>query len=130
MLLTLSILDETTAGERQSAGAFHFDRAALTLRDIIRLRVQQEVERFNQSDIEVFRGLVRPEETERILNSVREFRPILDPDKQCAKAIRAFEGNGFLVFVDDCQIASLDEPVELTAQTQLSFLKLVPLIGG
>jgi hypothetical protein len=130
MPLTLSILDETTAGERRSAGTFQFNTAALTLREIIYLRVQQEVERFNQSEFEVFQGLIQPEETERILNGVRERRPFLDGEKQYAKAVAAFKGNGFLVFVDDHQIIDLDKPIHLTAQTKLTFLKLVPLIGG
>ena len=129
MPFTLSILDETTTGGRQSAGAFQFDTAAPTLREIIRLRVQQEVDRFNQTDREVFRGLVQPEESERILNGVRE-RPFLDWQKQYAKAIASFNGNGFLVFIDDRQITDLDEAVQLTPQTQVTFLKLVPLIGG
>jgi hypothetical protein len=127
--LILSILDETTAGERRSAGDFHFDTSTSTLRELIRRRVQQEVDRFNQSDYEVFQGLIQPEETERMLNGVRE-RPILDWQKQYAKAITAFKGNGFLVLVDDRQITDLDEPLHLTAQTKVAFLKLVPLVGG
>jgi hypothetical protein len=67
MPLILSIFYETTAGERCSAGAFQFDAATLTLRELIRVFVQQEVKRFNESKSEVFRGLVQPEESERIL---------------------------------------------------------------
>ena len=129
MALILPILDETTAGARQSAGAFRFDTPASTVREIIRLRVQQEVDRFNNSDYEVFRGLVQPEESERILNGVRE-RPFLDWQKQFAKAIASFNGNGFLVFIDDRQITDLDEAIHLTTETKVAFLKLVPLIGG
>ena len=129
MALTLSIVDETTSGTRRSAGEFRFDTETLTLRELIRRRVQQEVERFNRSDAEVFRGLIQPEATERILNGVPE-RPILDWEKQLAKAITAFQGNGFLVLLDDRQITDLDQNLQLTAQTKVSFLKLVPLIGG
>ena len=129
MPLTLSILYETTAGERCSAGAFQFDDATLTLRELIRVFVQEEVKRFNETGAEVFRGLVQPDESERILNGVRE-RPVLDWEKQYAKAITAFKGNGFLVLLDDRQIADLDETLHLTAQSKLTFLKLVPLMGG
>ena len=129
MALTLAILDETTSGKQRSAGDFCFDAQTLTLRELIRRRVQQEVERFNRWEIEVFRGLVQPEETERILNGVRE-RPVLNWEKQFDKAIAAFEGNGFLVLVDGRQLIDLDQEVHLTPQTQVTFLKLVPLIGG
>ena len=129
MPLTLSISYETTAGERCSAGAFQFDDATLTLRELIRVFVQEEVKRFNETGAEVFRGLVQPDESERILNGVRE-RPVLDWEKQFAKAIVAFKGNGFVVFLDERQITDLDETLHLTPQSQLTFLKLVPLMGG
>ena len=129
MPLNLSITYESTAGERCNAGAFQFDDATLTLRELIRVFVQEEVKRFNESGSEVFRGLVQPDASERILNGVRE-RPVLDWEKQFDKAIAAFKGNGFLVLLDEQQITDLDETLLLTPQSQLAFLKLVPLMGG
>src|SRR5262245_47042112 len=129
MPLTLSIVYETTAGERCSAGAFQFDATTLTLRELIRVFVQEEVKRFNEAGSEIFRGLVQAEESERILNGVRE-RPVLNWEKQFDKAITAFKGNGFVVLLDDRQIDDLDETVHLTEQSKLTFLKLVPLMGG
>jgi hypothetical protein len=129
MSVTLDVFDETTSGQRHSAGAFQFDAATLTLRELIRLRVQQEVARFSAMDRDEFLGLIQPEESERILNGVRE-RPLPDWEKQFAKAITAFRGNGFLVLIDGRQITDLDETIRLTAQSQITFLKLVPLVGG
>ena len=129
MPLTLSVLDETTAGESRSAGTFQFETASLALREIIRLRVRQEVARFNEADYEVFQGLVQPEESERILNGVRT-RPVLDWQRQYTRAIAAFKVNGFLVLLDNRQITDLDETLHLTAQSKITFLRLVPLVGG
>jgi len=129
MPVTFDILDETTAGERRGAGSFDSDAEVTTVREIIRLRVRQEVERFNASDQEVFRGLIEPHETEQVLNRVRA-RRVLDWERQYASAIGAFQSNGFLVLVDDCQVTELDERVELRPETRVTFLKLVPLIGG
>jgi len=129
MPLTLSVLDEATNGERRAAGPFEFETVAITLRELIRTRVQQDVTRFNESASEPFRGLVQPEESERVLNGLPS-RPLLVWQRQLEKAIRAFSGNGFLVLVDDCQITDLDQTIELTPQSQVTFLKLVPLIGG
>jgi len=64
-----------------------------------------------------------------VLNGVRT-RPVLDAQKQLAKAIAAFKGNGFLVLLDDRQIMDLDEVLHLTAQSKITFLRLVPLVGG
>ena len=66
---------------------------------------------------------------ERILNGVRQ-RPVVDWEKQFAKAVAAFRGNGLLVLVDDRQITELDEPIDLQPETKVTFLKLVPLVGG
>jgi hypothetical protein len=129
MPLALSVHDDTTSGEIRNAGIFQFENASLTLREIIQLRVQQEVARFNKADYEMFQGLVQPEESERVLNGVRT-RPILDPQRQFTKAIAAFKGNGFLVLLDDRQIMDLDETLHLTAQSKITFLRLVPLVGG
>ena len=129
MPLTLSILYETTAGERCNAGVFQFDDATLTLRELIRVFVQEEVKSFNETGSEVFRGLVQPDESDRMLNGVRE-RPVLDWEKQFAKAIAAFKGNGFVVLLDERQMTDLDETLHLTPESQLTFLKLVPLMGG
>ena len=124
------ILDETTSGDRREAGTLACESSATTLREIIRLRVQREVERFNAAESEPFLGLLQPEETERVLNGVRPTHRTLDWERQYAHAIRAFEGNGFLVLVNDRQILDLDESIALEPQTRVTFLKLVPLIGG
>jgi len=129
MPLTLLMLDEATNGERRDAGEFKFESAAITLRELIRVRVEQDVARFNESESESFQGLVQPGEFERVLNGLGT-RPQLDWRQQFEKAVRAFKGNGFLVLVDDCQITDLDQTIQLTAQSQVTFLKLVPLIGG
>jgi hypothetical protein len=129
MPLTLSVLDEATNGERRAAGPFEFETVAITLRELIRARVQQDVKRFNESESEPFRSLVQPEESERVLNGLPS-RPLLVWQRQFEKAVRAFNGNGFLVLVDDCQVTDLDQTIHLTPQSRVTFLKLVPLMGG
>ena len=38
--------------------------------------------------------------------------------------------NGFFLLVDDRQIEDLDEEVVVTVESTISFVKLVPLVGG
>jgi hypothetical protein len=60
------------------------DAGPATLRDLIRGRLQQEVERYNQALPEIFQGLVQPEESEPILNGFRmKTKRPLDWDMQC-----------------------------------------------
>ncbi|MET9622423.1 hypothetical protein ABZZ37_16900 [Streptomyces sp. NPDC006464] len=47
-----------------------------------------------------------------------------------ARAVAAFGRNGFLVLVGDRQVEELDETVELGRDTEVTFLRLVPLAGG
>ena len=91
----------------------------------------QEVEEYNNRQPAVFRMLVQPNDTERTLNGFKFHKPhLVDPVTQYEKAIEAFEGNGFIVLVDDRQIENLDTEIALHPETSVTFLKLVPLVGG
>ncbi|MFJ7203563.1 hypothetical protein ACIQWR_08510 [Streptomyces sp. NPDC098789] len=101
---------------------------------MIRRRVFQEVAEFNarsQSQPQVFQGLVRPHDTERVLNGYALCTPRpIDPQAQTERALAAFAGNGFLVLVGDRQVTDPDEEMELPLGVEVTFLKLVPLVGG
>ncbi|CCK27928.1 hypothetical protein BN159_3549 [Streptomyces davaonensis JCM 4913] len=45
-------------------------------------------------------------------------------------ALKAFTANGLIVLVGDRQVTDLDEEVDLTADTEVTFLRLIPLAGG
>jgi len=68
---------------------------------------------------------------ERVLNG-RAVRPRrrIDPEAQTEQALKAFAGNGFLVLVGDRQVTDLDDEIELGVGTEITFLKLVALVGG
>lgn len=127
----VSFVDETTAGDRSDAWHLEIFEERLPLREVIRRRVFQEVAEYNAKGGEVFRGLVQPTDTERTLNGFKLRRPRrIDPEEQATRAMEAFSRNGFIVLVDDRQVEELDAVVELTRGTQITFLKLVPLVGG
>ncbi|WP_329022428.1 hypothetical protein [Streptomyces sp. NBC_00690] len=67
---------------------------------------------------------------ELIRRRVRQEAPGDDVDAACERAIKAFGRNGFLVLVGERQISELDEVVCLAKTTEVTFLKLVPLVGG
>jgi len=133
MLTELLIRDETTAslGKTEHSFTVHVSGEKISVRELIRLRVNQEVEDFNNRQPAVFRMLVQPNDTERTLNGYKFHKPrLVDAMTQYDKAIEAFEGNGFIVLVDDYQIESLDDEIALRPETSVTFLKLVPLVGG
>ena len=129
--MTIQICDETVPGKRSNATVIHLDAQLLTLRELIRTRVRQEVEIYNQNLPETFQGLVQPEQSEQILNGFRlKVRRPLDWEAQFRQACSSFERNGFLILVDDEQVTDLDAKIQLHEDTQVNFVKLVPLVGG
>jgi len=131
MPATLTIHDETTAGQKVHTFTLACLTERLTVRELLRARIWQEVQDHNQSQREVFHGLVQPTDTERTLNGFKFSQPRpLDWEEQFRRAVEAFERNGFFVLVGDRQAERLDEEFEVKADTEVSFVKLTPLVGG
>jgi hypothetical protein len=130
-MVRVSFIDETTSGERSEAWHLEIFEERMTLREVIRRRVFQEVAEYNSTQPQIFRGLVQPGDTEQALNGHRVRRPKqVDPEAQFTRAVDAFGRNGFLVLVDDRQVEDLDAALDLRMGTEITFLKLVPLVGG
>ncbi|KUL39675.1 hypothetical protein [Streptomyces regalis] len=127
----VTFVDETTSGGRSDGWGLEIAEERLTVRELIRRRVFQEVAEYNARTPEVFQGLVQPQDAERVLNgyAIRAARRI-DAEAQTELALGAFAGNGFLVLVGDRQVTGLDDEIELGLGTEITFLKLVPLVGG
>lgn len=134
MSYTVNVLDETTARPRPIAAlCLEFEAETVTVRELIRRRVYDEVTEYNAGAQERFRGLVIPEGMERELNSPALPRPRrVDWEQQYARAAEAFARGSILILVGDQQAESLDEPVTLRLGQPLdvTFIKLVPLVGG
>lgn len=127
----VTIVDETSGGEQTQRSTLRLVSQRITARALIEQRVRQEVEVFNARPVEVYRGLVQPTDTELALNGYR-VQPgrAIDADTQCAQALKSFETNGFLMFANDKQIEALDEEILIGEETEVSFVKLIPLVGG
>lgn len=131
MSCTITIRDETASGDGISSFTMECLNEEMTLREIIRSRVYQEVQDYNQGASEIFRGLVAPTDAEKILNGYKMKVPRkIDWEQQFEKAIEGFERNAYFVLVDDKQAGDLDERFVVRVDTEVSFVKLVPLVGG
>ncbi|MEM9798814.1 MAG: hypothetical protein AAGA20_00725 [Planctomycetota bacterium] len=130
---TLTVYDESTGGTRGEALELTLPTDEITVRDLIRERVHQEVKDHNarKASDPVFRGLVRPTDAEATLNGYRMKEPrMIDWEPQFELAIEAFEQNRILVLVDERQAESLDQMLRVRTGTEVTFLKLTPLVGG
>ena len=129
--ITLTIKDETTGGKLVNEVEVAFANELTTVKDIIRARVSSEVEAYNKRMPEYFKGLVQPTDAEKTLNGykLKQNRKV-DPEQQCKVALDAFEKNGYFVLIDNIQAESQDQMIVVNKDTQISFVKLTPLVGG
>ena len=129
--ISVAIRDENFSGKLIRETLTRFDKATVTVRDIIDARVRQEVQNYNNKLPEYFNGLVEPTDAEKTVNGfkLRSKKPI-DEEKQVYVALDAFQKNGFFVLIDNQQAGSLDQPAQLDKNATISFVKLTPLVGG
>lgn len=116
----LLVRDETLTGEVEHETVMHFAMEFVTVREIIAQRVSEEIARQKrdggQSEAERAYGL-------------RKLKPV-DETEQIEKALQAFEAKRIIVLVNERQVESLEEKVAVMRHSVVSFLKLVPLVGG
>src|SRR5262245_35316285 len=98
MAIAVTVRDELTSGKTGNELTLEFLTERVTAREIIRSRVYQEVTEYNARQPEYYRGLVQPTDAEVALNGYRlRQRRRLDWEQQYARALQAFQGNGFLL---------------------------------
>jgi hypothetical protein len=128
---TLTIEDRTATGRPVGRIDLPNVPERVTLRDLIRLRVREEVARYNLNPGPEFTGLVRPSDAEPAARGYRMHTPRpIDWVRQADIAIESFGRNGFFVMVNGTQETSLDAEISLSGQLDVWFVKLVPLVGG
>jgi hypothetical protein len=109
----------------------------ITLRDLITRIVLQEVEAFRARQEE--RRLTRILSRAQIEQGVavgkvdmggHDLQQEVDPEQAVGAALQAFEDGFYLVSLDGAQQKSLDQQVFVRPDSQVTFVRLVPLVGG
>ncbi|MBB2911266.1 hypothetical protein FHS43_002531 [Streptosporangium becharense] len=131
-MATVTFRDETATGRPIEEFTLPDLPESISARELVRLRVREEVARHNADPSSRFTGLVRPSDAEAELNGYRMggARRRIDWEKQADVAERAFQRNGFVLLIGERQIEDLSEVIDLTGDPVVSFIKLVPLVGG
>ncbi len=104
--------------------------SSCTVRELIRFRVREEVAKHNAAGVGRFRGLVQLVNDSTSSAGANSPFQRLDWEQHADAAESLFKKNGFFVFVEARQLDDLDEVVELGADVELSFIRLIPLVGG
>jgi CDP-diacylglycerol pyrophosphatase len=138
-MATITLYDETTLGEKSPGLTLEISTRRITARELIRQRIDREVDDYHQNQSQPFQGLVQPSDSERLLNGYKlrtarkidQALPTLrERVQQFELAIAAFTQNRFILLVNDVQVEDLDVELELDDDSIVCFLKLIPLVGG
>jgi hypothetical protein len=131
MVNAVMVHDETMSGNKTKVLSLEFSTNLTTIEEIIKKRIYQEVTEYNALSSNEFNGLVQPTKAEKLLNGVKQKeKKIIDWEKQYKIAVEAFNNNGFIIIINNKQAESLGQIIELKLETEISFLKIVPLVGG
>ncbi|MCH8829614.1 MAG: hypothetical protein IID45_08560 [Planctomycetes bacterium] len=131
MPTTLTIRDETTSGKLTNELTLELLTERISVRELIRSRVYQEVKDYNVRQPEQFRGLVKPTDAEETLNGFRlKARRQIDWKPQFEQALHAFETNQIFILINDRQAETLAEEFDVRPDTSVTFLRMTMLVGG
>ena len=119
---SLTIEDQTSNGVPTGSITLPGLPDRITLRELIRMRVREEVARYNLRPWGMFQGLVQ-------LMGLPE-RQALDWRVQADAAIEGFVANGFIVLVNGRQVVDLETRLDLRGDLDVRFIRLTPLAGG
>ena len=129
--MELTLTDETASGDVLHKISIQIANERTTVLELIRARVEAEVEKHNAELPDYFQGLIMPAQAEPSGKGYRmKKRKVIDVETQVYIALEAFQRNGFFLLVDDSQCTDLDQELMLSEETAVSFIKLTPLVGG
>ena len=118
---SVTIHDRTSTGDPTGAITLPDLPDGITLRQLIRTRVREEVARANLGPFRILMGLVRPADPART--------PI-DWQAQADAAIDLFLANGYIVLVNGAQVSDLETRIDIKRDPDVRFIRLTPLEGA
>jgi hypothetical protein len=128
MSVALKIVDQTL-GMHPTTRELRLVSERITLRELLKRRIDEDVAELNAGGDEI-KPLVTPTAHERRLSGEKPTRRTVNSERQLTAAVEAFERSRFVIIVDNRQVLDLDQPIVVTPDTEVRFLKLVPLVGG
>jgi hypothetical protein len=131
MSIMLKIVDKKLGAAEIAAPDLYIPFLTVTAREILRLRVEAEVNKYNET-AGASPLLIEPHRREAELNPDRKHRffRVLELEPQVDMAIEAVEKGRIIMLIDGRQIGDLDEKFVLTGASEARFVRLVPLRGG
>jgi hypothetical protein len=120
-MASVTIHDGTSTGDPTGTITLPDLPDGITLRQLIRWRVREEVARTNLRPWRVLMGLVPQADPSAT--------PI-DWEKQADAAIDLFLANWYIVLVNGAQVVDLETRIDLKSDPEVRFIRLTPLAGA
>lgn len=124
---TIKVCDEEMSGKVLDEFAIEMLTERIDVRELIRSRVYQQVKDDNLNQLKMLPG-ADASEHEQLLNP--KTRKTIAWEPLFEKAVQAYEEGRILILVDDHQTESLDQKIEVRQGTVVTFMRLIPLVGG
>jgi hypothetical protein len=123
-MTSVLIKDEILNNPNTQTWTLDFLDETIPAHEFLRRRIYEEVQSHNSQPHEKYSGLIQPK-LEQNLNNKK-----LDWEAQYQTALHAFSSNSLIMLWNNQQIEDLNQMLELRAGCEVTFLKLVPLVGG
>ncbi|RRJ92246.1 hypothetical protein EG240_03455 [Paenimyroides tangerinum] len=115
---------------------FEIEKQPQTLKELIEQCVKSEVKRYNEKREEIKlmsflspKDIQEQSETGKIGFGDLENRELAQVDEAIANALLAFEDGLYVVFVDDEEIKSFEQSIDLKPDSVIAFIRLTFLTG-
>lgn len=129
-MIELLVRDQSVGMPPSEVSLLSVPTDRISVREMIRSRVYQEVQDTNQRRVKGSNATFKPSEQELALNGARSISRI-NWQTEYDRAVQAFEKNHLVVLVDDRQAESLNEQFDIVhSKSLVTFLRLLPLVGG
>jgi hypothetical protein len=131
MALAVRAFDEVPGRGRRALPALQVASRAVTAESLIRQRVDMELARRAAAPAPVARARdAHPDEVALHPDRTTRGSTLPDPETAHRAALSAFAAGRIILLVDDRQVEGLETRIGLTETTEVTFLQLVPLVGG
>ncbi len=129
-LTVTTIIFGLPTGQRTSHVCLTLPVATLTVQELIAHKVRQEVEEFvTHRRPDVSGEYLTPEELLGVTTS--DFRGVTGTAlDEIARAQQAFTARAYMIVVDNQRVWEPDTLLTLHPETQVEFIKILPLVGG
>src|SRR5713101_4506667 len=129
-LTVTTIIFGLPTGQRTSHVCLTLPVTTLLARDLIAHKVRQEVEEcLAHQRLGLSGEYLSPEELLRATGPTANVMPGAVAD-EISRAQQAFAARAYMIVVDNRRVWRSDEVLTLHAQTQVEFIKILPLVGG